>query len=60
MNARLGAHCGLLGKLEAKFIKPLLCCDACLDALPAVVRLFPEAAEVVLDGLQTDTQLSSM
>ena len=49
MNARLSAHCCLLGKLETKFIKLLLCHDACLDALPAVVRLFPEAAEVVLD-----------
>ena len=52
MNARLATHCSLLGKLEAKLIKFLLCYDAGLDAFPAVVRLFPEAAEVVLDGLQ--------
>ena len=52
MNARLGTHCSLFGKLEAKFIKFLLCYDARLDSFPAIIRLFPEAAEVVLDGLQ--------
>ena len=52
MNARLGTHCSLFSKLEAKFIKFLLCYDARLDSFPAIVRLFPEAAEVVFDGLQ--------